>query len=160
MSTKSADIMVALILLGIGLLIGFDSWRLGNGWGMEGPKAGFFPFLMALLVIGGSAMVIRQAVKGTSSVKGSQPFVPPGAMKPVLIVIIPAIGMVLLTELVGLYVAAMIYLTGYIRFAGGFRWRTVLLVGILTPLACYFSFEKLFLIPMPQGWWGAKLLPF
>jgi hypothetical protein len=115
---------------------------------------------MAVLVVVGSALAIRQAVNGTSSVKGTKRFVPPGALKPVLTVLIPAAGMVVLTEFVGLYVAAMIYLTAYIRVVGGYPWRTVLLVSILVPLACYVSFEKLFLIPMPQGWWGATLLPF
>ena len=90
MSTKTADLIVATILLGIGLLVGFDAWRLGSGWGMEGPQAGFFPFTMAVLVVLGSVLAIRQAVKGTSSVKGSKPFVPPGALKPVLTVLIPA----------------------------------------------------------------------
>jgi hypothetical protein len=160
MITKTADIIVATILFGIGLLVAVDSWRLGSGWGMEGPQAGFFPFVMALLVVVGSGMAIRQAVKGTSSVKGTKLFVPPGALKPVLTVLIPAALMVILTEFVGLYVAAMIYLTAYIRVVGGYPWRTVLLVSILVPLACYVSFEKLFLIPMPQGWWGATLLPF
>ncbi|MFB3818774.1 MAG: tripartite tricarboxylate transporter TctB family protein [Candidatus Methylomirabilales bacterium] len=160
MSTKTADIIVATILLGIGLVVGFDAWRLGSGWGMEGPQAGFFPFVMAVLVILGSGLAIRQAIQGTSSVKGSKRFVPPGALKPVLTVLIPAALMIVLTEFVGLYVAAMIYLTGYIRIVGGYAWRTVLLVSILVPVAFYISFEKLFLIPMPQGWWGATLLPF
>src|SRR5512146_1626323 len=102
MITKTADIIVATILLGLGLLVAFDSWRLGSGWGMEGPQAGFFPFVMALLVIVGSGMAIRQAITGTSSLKGSKPFTPPGALKPVLTVLIPAAGMVILTEFVGL----------------------------------------------------------
>jgi hypothetical protein len=160
MITKTADIIVATILLGIGLLVGIDSWRLGAGWGLEGPQAGFFPFIMAVLVVVGTALAIRQAIKGTSSVKGTKRFIPEGALRPVLTVLIPAAGMVILTEFVGLYVAAMIYLTAYIRVVGGYAWRTVLLVSILVPLACYVTFEKFFLIPMPQGWWGATLLPF
>lgn len=160
MITKTADIIVATILFGVGLLVALDSWRLGSGWGMDGPQAGFFPFVMAVLVIVGSGLAVRQAVKGTSSVKGTKRFIPPGALRPVLTVLIPAAGMIILTEFVGLYVAAMIYLALYIRIVGGYAWRTVLSVSILVPLACYVSFEKLFLIPMPQGWWGATLLPF
>ncbi len=160
MSTKTADIIVAVVILCIGIAVGLDSLRLGSGWGMNGPQAGFFPFLMVILVVGGCLVVIRQAVKGTSSVKGSKRFVPRGGMKPVLTVCIPAIGMVLLTEVVGLYVAAMIYLVGYIRWVGGFRWRTVLLVSIPIPLIFYWLFDKFFLIPMPMGMFGAKILRF
>jgi hypothetical protein len=99
-------------------------------------------------------------MKGTSSVKGNKPFVPSGGMKPVLTVFIPACGMILLTEVVGLYVAAMIYLAAYIKIVGEYRWRTVLLVSIPIPLIFYWVFEKIFLIPMPAGMFGAQILRF
>ncbi len=160
MTTKAADILVAAILLLLGLVVGVDSLRQGAGWGMEGPQGGFFPFILALVVIGGGVLIIRQAMQGTSSVKGNKPFVPEGGMRPVLTVCIPAIGMVLATEVIGLYLSAMIYLLLYIRFVGEFRWRTVLLVSIPIPLVFYVAFEKLFLIPMPMGWFGAYILRF
>lgn len=160
MTTKSADIVVAVILLCLGLVVGLDSFRLGSGWGMEGPKAGFFPIVMAIIAVAGCLVIIRQAMKGTSSVKGGKPFVPAGGMKPVLTVFIPACGMVLLTEIVGLYLAAMIYLVAYIKIVGGYRWRTVLLVSIPIPLIFYWVFEKIFLIPMPAGMFGAQILRF
>jgi hypothetical protein len=160
MSTRTVDIVVAVALLCIGVLVGVDTFRLGAGWGMEGPRPGFFPFSMAILVMFGCVTVIRQALKGASSLKGAKPFVPAGAMKPVLTVLIPACGMVLVTEVVGLYIAAMIYLTGYIRIVGGYRWRTVLLISIPIPLISYWVFDKLFLIPMPMGMFGAQILRF
>jgi len=160
MTTKAADILVGVSLLCLGLVAGWDSLRLGSGWGMDGPKAGFFPFLMVAIAVAGCVVVIRQAMKGTSSVKGGKPFVPAGGMKPVLTVFIPACGMVLLTEVVGLYVAAMIYLVAYIKIVGEYRWRTVLLVSIPIPLIFYWVFEKVFLIPMPAGMFGAQILRF
>ena len=160
MSTKTADILVAITLLCLGLIVGLDSFRLGSGWGMEGPKAGFFPFVMAVIAVLGCLVIIRQAMKGTSSVKGGKPFVPAGGMKPVLTVFIPACGMILLTEVVGLYVAAMIYLAAYIKIVGGYKWRTVLLISIPIPLIFYWVFEKIFLIPMPVGMFGAQILRF
>jgi hypothetical protein len=160
MSTKAADILVAAIILCLGLVVGADALRLGSGWGMDGPRPGFFPFMMVILVVSGCVIVMIQAVKGTSSVKGSKPFVLPGGLKPVLTVFIPACGMVLLTEIVGLYIAAMIYLVGYIRWVGGFHWRTVLLVSIPIPLIFYWIFDKFFLIPMPMGMFGAQILRF
>jgi hypothetical protein len=160
MATKTADILVAIILGGFGLLVAWDSLRLGAGWGMEGPQGGFFPFVMAVVALLGCVVVVRQAMKGTSSVKGGKPFVPAGGMKPVLTVFIPACGMILLTEVVGLYLAAMIYLAAYIKYVGGYRWRTVLLVALPVPLAFYWVFEKIFLIPMPMGILGGQILRF
>jgi hypothetical protein len=160
MNTRAGDILVAVILLGLGLLVGWDAVRLGSGWGLEGPRPGFFPLLMAILVVGGCVIIIRQAITGKSSVKGEKPFVLPGGLRSVLIVLFPAVGMVILTEVIGLYLAAMIYLVAYIRWVGEFRWRTVLLISIPTPLVFYVVFDKIFLIPMPMGLFGAQLLRF
>jgi hypothetical protein len=115
---------------------------------------------MAVIAVAGCSVIIRQAMKGTSSVKGNKPFVPAGGMKPVLTVFLPACGMILLTEVVGLYVAAMIYLGAYIKIVGGYRWSTVLLISIPVPLGFYWVFEKIFLIPLPTGMFGAQILRF
>lgn len=160
MITRTGDIIVAAIIMVIGLIVMYDSLRLGAGWGMMGPRPGFFPFLMSLLVVGGCVIVIRQALTGTSSVKGEKPFVLAGGLKPVLMVFIPAMGMVILTEVIGLYIAAMIYLAAYIRWVGRFRWRTVLLVSIFIPLFFFVLFEKMFLIPLPMGMYGGMILRF
>ncbi len=160
MLTKTADIITALIIMLFGVSVAADSISKGVGWAAEGPRAGFFPFVMAVLILGGCVLVIRQAIKGTSSVKGAKRFVEKGGIKPILIVIIPAVLMILLTEVIGLYLAAMIYLTLYIKFAGNHSWRTSLLIGIPVPLASYIIFDKFFLIPMPMGLYGASILRF
>jgi putative tricarboxylic transport membrane protein len=159
MTYKMADLITAGILLLLGVLVAADSLRLGGGWGMEGPKPGFFPFLMAAIMIVGSVLVVRKVLNKPGK-NALERFVPPEAIKPVLVVLVPACLMILLTEVVGLYVAGMIYLTLYIRWVGDFRWRTALAIGVLTPLTFYYIFEKLFLIPMPAGMYGSMLLRF
>jgi len=153
---RAADIVVAAIIMAVGVVVGVDSMRLGSGWGADGPRAGFFPFILALLVVVGCASVIWRAAGGRGTTKAGEPFVAPGGFGPVLAVFVPAVLMVFLTEIVGLYVAAMVYLIGYIRWVGGFRWRIVLPVGILVPLGFYILFDKIFLIPMPQGMFGDR----
>ena len=44
-SNRSADIVVALLLVGVGGLVIADSLRLGIGWAEDGPKPGLFPLL-------------------------------------------------------------------------------------------------------------------
>jgi hypothetical protein len=46
------------------------------------------------------------------------------------------------------------------RVVGKIGWATTLLVGIISPLLLYVTFDKLFLIPLPQGLWGGYLLRF
>lgn len=148
---RKADIICALIILGIGILVMYDSIRLGFGWGMSGPLAGFFPFILSLIVNIGCLIVIAQAIarKGVSS--SNKPFIPKGAIKPVLNVIIPAALMVILTKYIGLYIAAGLYLAVYMRWIGRHRWSTVISLSIIVPLSTYILFDKLFLVPMPRG---------
>ena len=50
MLTKKADIITALILMLFGVIVAADCLRIGVGWEAEGPKGGFFPFVMAVAV--------------------------------------------------------------------------------------------------------------
>lgn len=148
---RKADIACAAIILCIGLRVMFDSIRLNIGWGMEGPKAGFYPFIMSLGVVVGSLIILVQAFQRKGVAKSDGPFIPREAIKPVLKCVIPAALMVFLTEYIGLYIAAGLYMAIYMRWIGRHRWRTVLILSIVIPLASYIVFDKLFLIPMPEG---------
>lgn len=160
MSYKMADYITAGVILLLGLIVVVDSFRLGSGWGMDGPRPGFFPFLMGAIILLGCVVVMRQASQGKGSAKKKGAFVPPEAIKSILVVLIPACLMILFTEIVGLYIAAMVYLILYIRLVGSFRWVTSAAIGILVPMAFYIIFEKIFLIPMPAGLYGSMLLNF
>jgi hypothetical protein len=68
--------------------------------------------------------------------------------------------MVLLTELIGIHLATVVFLVFYMRMVGKIPWITVVLVGLMVPLAVFIVFDKLFLIPMPEGLWGKYLISF
>jgi hypothetical protein len=148
---RKADIVTAVILLAIGILLDIDSLKLGVGWGMEGPQAGFWPMIMAVGMTVGGVIVLVGALRRKGVSKKTGPFIPPEAIKPVLQCVIPAALMVLFTEYIGLYLAAGIYLAVYMRWIGKHRWVTVLTLSITIPVASYYLFDKVFLIPMPQG---------
>src|SRR5215471_10128899 len=48
--TRSVDVVVSLLLLGLALLLGWDSWRIGMSWADDGPQAGYFPFYLSVLM--------------------------------------------------------------------------------------------------------------
>ena len=149
---RKADIACGLVLLFLGGLVMWESLKLKIGWGLNGPEGGFFPFWLAVgLVISSGATVLKAFFQGSSY--GDQPFVREGGWAPVVKVAVPAFGMVALTEAIGLYPAAAIYLAVYMRWIGKNRWITTLLVSILLPVVSYFIFDKWFLIPMPKGYW-------
>jgi hypothetical protein len=156
---RTADIVCAVVMLLIGLLVMGDSIRLEIGWGMEGPRAGFYPFVMSLGVVVGSLIVLVQAIQRKGIARSKAPFIQRAALRPVLQVVIPATCMVLLTHFVGLYVAAGLYMAVYMRWIGRHRWLTVLALAVGLPALSYLVFERIFLIPMPAGSLQA-FLPF
>jgi hypothetical protein len=72
-------------------------------------------------------------------------------------VALPAVALVALTEMIGLYLAAVLYIGFTMRYIGRHHWLLVLTLSIGIPLGSYFLFDKWFLIPMPKGWWGEHL---
>ena len=157
-----ADTIVALVIMIIGIIILVDTSMLGSGWGMSGPEPGFFPFYMGLGVVLCSLFVFLKAFKAyKKEVPGTgKRLIAKGGLTPILWVLIPSVGMVLLTELIGLHLATVLFLMFYMRVVGKIHWTTVILVGVMVPLATFIVFDKLFLIPMPEGLWGKYLIPF
>lgn len=150
---RTADIVFALCLLALAVLVAWESLQLNIGWGINGPESGFFPFWLALGLGMCSLVSLAQAV-WRAALALPKPFVMSGGWAPLLTVAVPAIAMVALTELIGLYPATALYLALYMRWVGKHRWPLVLAVSLCLPLASYLLFDKWFLIPMPKGLWG------
>jgi hypothetical protein len=157
---RKAEIFIALLLLCVGAITLVDSVRLGFGWGMSGPESGFFPFYLGLGQVICSALVLLNVIKKYKKERTGKRLMPEGALKPILWILIPATVMIVITEFVGLHIAAAIYLAFYMRASEKVGWITVILVSVLVPAGLYIAFDKLFLVPLPQGLWGAKLIPF
>ncbi len=157
---RKAEICIAFLLIAVGVITLVDSVRLGFGWGMSGPESGFFPFYLAVGTIVCSLLVLLNLFTKYKKVGASKRLMPEGALTPILWVLIPATLMIVISEFVGLHVAAVLYIAFYMRAVGNVRWFTTILVSLLVPLSLYIAFDKLFLVPLPQGLWGAKLMPF
>src|SRR5919201_1826080 len=139
--TRTADLITAAVLLLIGVIVVSDSLRLGAGWGSDGPKSGFFPFWLGVLLLGVTTAIAIQAWRRGAGA----PFVTRERLRPVLQVLWPATAMVILTggvtvgtmtvvPALGLYVAAAIYLAFYMRWVGHHHWITVLVIAVLPGL--------------------------
>jgi hypothetical protein len=59
--------------------------------------------------------------------------------------------MVILITPLGLYVAAALYLSFYMRWVGRHGWLAVILCAVGVPLLTFVVFERWFLVPMPKG---------
>jgi hypothetical protein len=160
---RRADIYVGLFLMAVGLLVLGDAIRLGFGWGMSGPEAGFFPFYMGLGIVICTFFIVRRGIKILKKEGMGKPLIRQGGLTQILWVLIPAAGMVLLTEIIGLHLATVLYLAFYMGVVGKLHWGKVILISILVPLVVYVVFDKVFLIPLPEGFLGGNimaLIPF
>jgi putative tricarboxylic transport membrane protein len=157
---RKASVAIALLLVTVAVLVIVDAVRVGFRWGANGPESGFFPFWLGVILLACAALELHAVLSERRRHEAARRLMPPGAWKPIKWVIAPALGMVLATELIGLHLAAALYLAFYMRAVGKIRWSTTAGVAILVPAVLYVAFDKLFLVPMPQGLWGARLLPF
>jgi putative tricarboxylic transport membrane protein len=144
---RAADLVTALALIAVGVVVIADALRLGIGWGLEGPQSGFFPFWLAVLMVVATIVIAGQSWRRASG----RPFVTAAQLRPVLVVLGPAVGLVVLTEGLGLYVASALYLGFYMRWVGRHAWTTIVALGLGIPLVTFVVFERWFLVPMPKG---------
>jgi hypothetical protein len=144
---RAAELITASVLMLLGGIVIFDAIRLGFGWGPDGPRSGFFPFWLALIMVVSCGIIFIQAAFDQTH----KSFVSREQLVPVLKVLLPAAAAVVLMQYVGLYVASAIYLGFYMRWVGHHSWLTVFVLAIGIPVATFLVFEKWFLVPMPKG---------
>jgi hypothetical protein len=150
---RVADLVTAIALFGLGAVVLVDAMRLGIGWGTDGPRSGFFPFWLALIMMGACVAIAVQALR--RPVTG--PFVTRVQLVPVLKMLLPMVAFVLLTAPpaplpgAGLYVATFLYMAVYMRWIGRHPWWMTALVSLGIPLVVFVVFEQWFLVPLPKG---------
>ncbi len=155
---RTADLLTAGVLMAVGVVVLLDALRLGIGWSTDGPKSGFFPFWLALvLLLCVGAVFVRAWWRAAG-----RAFVTRAQLVPVAKVLIPVVVFTLLTSGVkvgewallpglGLYVSAALYLAVYMRWVGRHAWSTVAVLSVAIPLMTFMIFEKWFVVPMPKG---------
>jgi hypothetical protein len=144
---RAADLATSSILILLGGVVVLDSIRIGIGWGTDGPRSGFFPFWLGVILLVAAVTIGLQTWRRSTT----RPFVTREQLGPVLKVLWPATAMVILIKPLGLYVAAMLYMSFYMRWVGRHRWLAVALCAIGVPLLTFVVFEMWFLVPMPKG---------
>jgi putative tricarboxylic transport membrane protein len=142
-STRTMEIVVAILFLVVAGIVMKDSVRIGAGWvDPDGPQAGYFPFRI------GAIMAIAQNLLARD---GRRPFVDRHAMGQVLIVLVPAAVYVFVLEQIGIYVASAIYIAAFMAYMGRYNILMSIAVGVGVSVALFFMFEIWFLVPLPKG---------
>ena len=149
-TVRAAEIVVASLLLALGALVVFDSRRLGASWGSDGPEAGYFPFYIGLIICLASLAILVQAVRNRDG-RGRNLFVEWQPLRQVLSVLLPAALFVLAIQVVGLYVAAALYIAGFMLWLGNYSVAKSVFLGVAVSAVAFVTFEIWFQVPLYKG---------
>ena len=148
-SVRRVEVAVYVGLLAFAALMLFDNWRTGMGWAPEGPRPGYFPFYLALILTAASLYGLAHAWLARAT--PSEPFVSREQLTRVMQVFVPTCLFCLLTQWLGLYVASFLLIAGFMRLIGRIAWWKSLLTAFLFTAAMFVTFDIAFDVIMPKG---------
>ena len=148
-STRVMELVVAGALMIVAAVVMADSLRIGAGWVGGAPGAGYFPFYIGLIMFVSSAITFL--VNAFTRQPNLTTFVKRSKLKLVLKVLIPTAGFVFLIGYLGIYVAGGIFIIFFMCWLGRYSLVKAIPVGVAVPLALFWLFEIMFLIPLPKG---------
>ena len=147
-STRVMEVVVGLFLFALGLILIVDANRLGFGWGDDGPKSGYFPFYIGLILCISSAVSVFNGVRAKGS---EEAFVERGQAKLIMAVLLPTVVYVLAIAFLGIYVASAVFIGVFMAWQGKFKWLKCVIVSVLVAIALFLMFEIWFKVPLPKG---------
>src|ERR1700722_728329 len=145
-SGRALETATALLTGAFGLAVVVSSLDNGIGWGAGGVDAGTFPFIVGLIILGGSIFNLVQGwLQARTVVLRANELKRLGAL------FIPAAVYVGVIPLIGMYLASAIYVFGALAWhkRGALLFSAVAAIG--TALSLYVIFELTFQISLPRG---------
>lgn len=141
------EVGVAAFMALLGIITVIGSLQVGTGWGAEGPKSGFFPFWIGLIVVVTSLYnLVRAYTHGSRKLFASW-----HELTQVLKVVVPLTIYVGAIPWLGIYIASALLIAGFMRWIGRYGWLLTLAISIALPVVTYITFEMWFLVPLPKG---------
>jgi putative tricarboxylic transport membrane protein len=140
---------VALLLLAFGLIVIYDSLRVGIEWADDGPRAGYFPFFIgAILAFSSGWNLVRTMLAWR---RETAIFSAWSELRDVAAMAVPMTIFIAAVPWLGLYVPGALLIGYFMRRHGSFGWLTTVAVAIGTPIVFFLVFERWFLVPLAKG---------
>jgi putative tricarboxylic transport membrane protein len=149
LSYKTVELVTSVVLLLIAVVMMFDSYRIGWGWGVEGPQAGYFPFRIGAIM--GIASLVVFLRPFFAKKQDGKVFVTREQFKLVLAVFVPTLVYVLVTQVIGIYVASTLFIGGFMKTMEKTSWLKTVLVSVGVSAVLFWMFEIQFLVSLPKG---------
>ena len=147
-SHRLVELGVAVAIAVFALIVIAGSVQAGVGWGAEGPKAGFFPFYVGLVILGSSMVNFGAAI---SERPDGELFAEWGQLGKVMAMLVPTAIYVALIPWIGIYIASVLLIAAFMRGLGRYGWGMVAAVALGVPVTTFLVFERWLLLPLPKG---------
>ena len=147
--TRTIEIAVSLLLLALAVALGYDNWRTGIAWDSTGPRAGYFPFYLSVILGGASlyGLVTTLVARGAAA----ETFVSRAQLRRVMLVFVPTALFCLAVQYLGIYVASFVLIAGFMRLVGKIAlWKSLLTAFLFTAIM-FVTFDIAFDVIMPKG---------
>ena len=148
-ATWVVEAAVSAVLLVVGVVVIFESRRLGAGWTSDGPGSGYFPFYIGLIITISALGILYQSVLGKE--RNTEVFVDREQLGRVLSVLLPAVVYVGGISLIGIYVASAIYIALFMIVLGKYSWIKSVIAALAINVVLFCMFEVWFKVPLYKG---------
>ena len=148
-STRTIEMLSCLALAAFAALMAWDNWRTGITWASDGPKAGYFPFYLSVILGGASLFGFVKAFLDKAA--AADAFVTRDQLRRVLQVFVPTCLFCVLTQWLGLYVASFLLVAGFMRYIGRIAWWKSFVTSFVFAAAMFLTFDVAFDVIMPKG---------
>ncbi|MBV7483164.1 tripartite tricarboxylate transporter TctB family protein [Bordetella sp. BOR01] len=149
LSHSAVDAITAVVFFVVGVIMMVDNHRIGITWASDGPESGYFPFHIGLIICIASVAVFLKAMFGKN--RNREIFVSWDRFRLVLLVLLPTALYVLLIQLLGIYVASVLFIAAFMRLLGKITWLKTVLVSVGVNVLLFWMFEVQFMVPLPKG---------
>lgn len=146
---SAVDAITAVVFFVVGVTMMVDNHRIGITWAADGPESGYFPFHIGLIICIASVAVFLKAMFGKH--RNKEVFVTWDRFRLVLLVLMPTAVYILLIQLLGIYVASVVFIAAFMRVLGKIGWLKTIMVSVGVNVLLFWMFEVQFMVPLPKG---------
>jgi len=145
------DVISGLCLFSLGLVLALLCFRL-SVW-RSGPQEGFFPLVIAIIIIGLSLLLLIQSVFFRNQEKEDVSVKKEGKinLSRVLSYIIATLLYGILLESIGFLISSALLLVFILKVVEKRSWKVTIVLGSASVLISYILFAYLLGVPLPRG---------
>lgn len=150
---NSKEFISGSLLFAMGLFVLIESLVLPI-WNLTGPQEGFFPLLVAVIMIGASLTLVYKTVR-SGEIRGESMLSEVGGkekcnMPRLLLYASVLLLFSLLLERVGFLASGMLFLIMILKFVEKQSWKITLWIVIISLLVSYLVFVNFLGVPLPK----------